>query len=77
METITLKNIEGIARKSGTDEHGNQWIEFEVDAFAEQTTGECSICGAELESGWLCLDGSEEVCNEHITIDETDDVEEG
>ena len=66
METVKLHDIQGIARKSGTDEHGNQWIEFEVDYLAEQEDGECSICGAVLSSGWLCLDGGEEVCAEHV-----------
>ncbi len=68
--TIRLTNVEGFARKIGTDEHGNRWIEFEVDAFAEQSAGECSICGAELESGWMCLDGGEEVCDDHIDFEE-------
>jgi len=71
METITLHDITGFARKGGTDEHGNAWIEFEVDAFAEQEPGTCSICEAELESGWMCLDGGEEVCDEHIVLDES------
>lgn len=65
-ETIKLHDIEGFSRKSGTDEHGCQWIQFEVDAFAEQLPGECSVCGAEIESGWTCLDGGEEVCDEHV-----------
>ncbi|GEM_PF-4918403 len=70
-ETIILSNIEGISRKSGTDEHGNTWTEFEVDYLAEQEPGECSICSAtELESGWLCLDGGEEVCDEHVVFAE-------
>jgi len=69
METITIHDDGmGISRKSGTDEHGNAWIEFEVDAFAEQEPGTCSICGAELESGWMCLDGGEEVCDEHVKV---------
>jgi hypothetical protein len=59
---------DGISRKYGTDENGNVWIEFEVDYFAEQTPGECSVCGAELESGWLCMDGGEEVCEDHVDI---------
>ncbi len=68
MKIITLKNIEGIARLSGEDENGNLWVQFEVDSFAEQSPGECSICGAELWEGWLCLDGGEEVCDEHINL---------
>ncbi|MEK6862325.1 MAG: hypothetical protein AABY07_10270 [Nanoarchaeota archaeon] len=42
--------------------------QFEVDHLAEQNTGGCCICGAELESGWMCLDGGDEVCSEHIDI---------
>lgn len=67
-KTIILHDIEGFARKSGTDQHGNQWIEFEVDYFADQLPGECNICNAELETGWLCLDGGEEVCDSHISF---------
>lgn len=66
-EVIQLHDVEGIARKSGTDEHGNQWTEFEVDYMAEQEDGECSICGKALSSGWMCMDdGSQEVCDEHV-----------
>jgi hypothetical protein len=68
--TIKLTNIQGIARKSGTDQDGLAWIEFEVDELAEQTTGECSICGAEIASGWLCLDGGDEACDEHVEYEE-------
>ena len=70
MESIGLKNIEGIARLSGTDEHGNTWLQFEVDYLAEQEAGECCICGKVLEEGWLCMDGGEEVCYGHITFDD-------
>jgi hypothetical protein len=66
MEVIRLHNLQGIARKSGTDDHGNFWVEFEVDVFAEQEAGECSICGESIEVGWLCLDGGDEVCDEHV-----------
>lgn len=68
METIKLHNIEGFAIRSGTDSDGNHWIEFEVDYFAEQNSGTCSICGEELEYGWMCLDGGEEVCDDHISF---------
>jgi len=66
METIKLTNIEGIARLSGTDEHGNAWIQFEVDYLEDELPGECCICGQELESGWFCLDGGDEVCSDHV-----------
>ena len=65
-ETIILQDIEGFTYKSGTDQHGNKWLEFEVDHFAEQIPGECSICQAKIESGWICLDGGEEVCHQHV-----------
>lgn len=68
-EKITLHDIEGIARKSGTDDDGNKWVQFEVDALADQEPGECSICGDDLESGWMCLDGGEEICDEHVDLD--------
>ena len=65
-EKIILHDIQGIARANGTDEHGNMWVEFEVDSFAEQLPGECSICGAEVVDGWLCMDGGEEICDTHV-----------
>ena len=64
--TVYLNNVSGISRLSGVDEHGNSWIQFEVDYFAEQNDGECVICGEILTSGWMCLDGGEEICDEHV-----------
>ncbi len=64
---IRFVRTEGISRLTGYDEHGCTWTQFEVDWFAGQEAGQCSICGEQLESGWLCLDdGSQEVCDEHI-----------
>jgi len=68
-EVIKLRDKSGIARHTGVDEHGNIWTEFEVDFFAEQSAGECSICGAELLHGWQCMDGGEEVCDVHIEFE--------
>ncbi len=80
-ETIRLHNLQGFARKSGTDDSGNAWIEFELDAYAidcdcdgpecdpdvcPRLGTECSICGDRIESGWLCLDGGDEVCDRHV-----------
>lgn len=65
---ITLTNVVGIANLSGTDTSGCTWTQFEVDYLAEQTDGECSICGAVLTHGWMCLDGGDEVCSSHVTI---------
>lgn len=68
MEQITLTSKYG---EPGIDQHGNMWTEFIVDAFAEQLPGECAECGAELESGWMCLDGGDEVCDSHVTLIES------
>lgn len=65
-ERVILSDVEGSARKSGVDQHGNQWTEFTVDYGAEQEPGTCCICGAEIESGWLCLNGGDECCAEHV-----------
>ena len=67
-ERITLKNIDGFSRLSGEDENGCCWVEFEVDYFAEGEDGECSICGRRIASGWMCLDGGEEVCDKHLKL---------
>ena len=49
------------------DPDGARYTTFEVDAFALESPGECSICGATgLESGYLCLDGGEEFCNDCV-----------
>ena len=68
LRVIRLHDVYGIARLSGTDGDGCTWTQFEVDAFAEQESGTCSICGTEISSGWLCGDGGEEVCDEHVEI---------
>lgn len=70
MENIHLWKVKGTARKSGKDFNNNQWTEFEVDSLAEQLPGKCCICGTELEKGWLCLDGGDEVCTEHVEAHE-------
>lgn len=68
---VKLTDIQGIARKSGTDQYGCEWVQFEVDFLAEQEEGVCSICGEELVEGWMNLDcGSEEVCTDHVEYKE-------
>ena len=69
METITIYDATGVSRLSGTDYQGNTWTQFEVDYLAEQEDGECTICHAVLEEGWMCLDGGDEVCNSHIRLE--------
>lgn len=73
METITLHDVEGWWHKTGVDRDGCIWREFEVDYFAGQEPGECAICGAELDSGWMCLDGGGEVCHSHVEFAENNE----
>lgn len=66
---ITLHNIQGISRLSGTDRHGLTWTQFEVDYLAEQEDGECVECHDILSSGWVCMDGGDEICAKHVLFD--------
>ncbi len=67
---IILRSITGISRLQGICQNNCSWIQFETDYLAEQIAGECSICNAEIENGWLCLDGGEEVCDRHVSFEE-------
>jgi hypothetical protein len=66
---IQLHNIFGIWFLQGTDDHGNAYTQFEVDASDGERPEECAMCGANLESGrnWLCLDDNNEYCDSHIS----------
>jgi hypothetical protein len=69
--TVVLHDVQGIARHSGECRNGLQWIEYELDTFTmdEPTPDTCSICDAEITSGWLCLDGGETVCASHVSYE--------
>ena len=69
VHTIELAYISGIDKLMWLDAQGNHWIQFEVDYFAEQTDGVCTMCSATLSSGWLCLDGGDEICDRHVTLE--------
>lgn len=66
------KTNSGVVRKVARDLDGNQWITFEVDAFAEQEPFTCANCGEEgLIAGWQCLDdGAVEIGAECVTLHE-------
>jgi len=66
---IRLQGIQGISKLSGTDQHGLTWTQFEVDYLAEQEDGECVECHDTLSSGWMCMDGGDELCAEHVRFD--------
>jgi hypothetical protein len=91
MSVIRLHNVTGFARRSGTDQDGNEWTEFELDPFSgdcecagpecdpdtcPRFVTQCSICDAAIGSGWMCLDGGEEVCEEHVLIENEQDRDE-
>jgi hypothetical protein len=68
-EIIELFDVEGTSRLSGTDKYDCQWIQFEVDYYAEQVEGICEICEGDIPfTGWKCLDGGAEVCEYHVRI---------
>lgn len=72
-ETITLHNVAGVSRKSGTDEHDLQWIQYELDPFCMDDLtqlDECCLCGAAIASGWLCLDDGDVCCDEHVAYED-------
>ncbi len=64
--TIILKSDDGGVTYTCRD--GAMWVEFQIDEFADQEPGECAECGAETRAGWLCLDGADEVCAEHVHV---------
>ena len=66
MDKIRLTNITGICRFSGTCQDDCTWTQFEVNSQAEQEPGECCICGKTTESGWLCMDGGDEACEDCV-----------
>lgn len=71
---ICLHNLDGVDTFTGTDDDGQVWTQFVVDALAEQAPGICVICGAELQNGWTNLDnGGEEVCDRHIVFTASED----
>lgn len=50
---------------------GLSWYEWYLDAFAGEDPGVCDICGRKgLEHAYICLDGGEEVCIEHVRREE-------
>jgi len=60
-EKIRLYGVDGIARRSGTDEHDAFFIEYDAEEL--ETPDECAICGQPIHgTGWLCMDGGEVFC---------------
>lgn len=78
---IVLSKL-GIGNRSGTDEYGCDWVQYDIDPFARDCEcegpecdpdscprfiDECNDCGAPFSgSGWLCLDGGDAACDDCI-----------
>ena len=80
---IKLKNIQGIARKSGEDEFGNYYLEYnldlediELDEDGNEIWDICEECGKEITEGWVCMDGGETYCRSCIEIEKEGVVNE-
>lgn len=61
----------GISRKTATDlETKASFIEYDIDYLAGETPEECTIEGCDImvTHGWLCLDGGELYCEDHVVI---------
>ena len=74
-DKIKLHDIQGIVRKSGIDEEGCSWLQYEleqdfstIDDDGEPLEDTCCICGEKITSGWLCGDGGETACNDCVEI---------
>lgn len=65
-QPVVLCDIQGIATLTGVDQYGLTWSSFYVDYLAEQVDGVCSICGSEISTGYMCMDGGDEVCNDCV-----------
>jgi hypothetical protein len=77
VEAISLRDVGGMGRMSGWDQHGNQWMECWGDCrecradcgIRNCVLIQCSICGKRITTstpGWICLGTGETRCEEHI-----------
>lgn len=69
-DKVFLHSIAGTALKSGIDRDGLMWVEFTVDEFADQESEECAFCHRKVYSGWMCPEGGDVCCNEHVVWEE-------
>lgn len=74
----------GYGRASGVDDYGNAWIEYDIEPSCRECecdgpeceptscprfVDECHACGNAIErSGWLCLDGGDQLCHECVIL---------
>jgi len=75
-ETRTIPKLTltgGIARRTATCEEGCSFIEFEVDWLAGEEVDYCVVCDTAIEEGWLCLDGGEVYCHDHVEVIEDEE----
>jgi hypothetical protein len=69
-DRITIRLTKRGERRSGRDLRGRDWIEFDVAYDQGQHDAVCAICGRPISSGWVCLASCDEICDDHLTIEE-------
>lgn len=67
--------------RTGTDQHGCRWMEFEIDPShgrcecgepecdpnaCPRFVTECSICGELVRGGWFCLNRDDDACDDCV-----------
>jgi hypothetical protein len=50
------------------DQFGQSWVPIQVDHLAGESNVACVGCEEISTEGWLCLDGGQELCSDHITV---------
>jgi hypothetical protein len=53
---------------AGEDQYGRAWIP--VEKFQDQPPIHCIFCDKVVTIGWMCMDGGEEICVDHMAIRE-------
>jgi hypothetical protein len=66
METVTLYRPNDL-HSEWLSPSSAVWVEYVRDAFADEDNP-CDICGSTIEAGYLCLDGGDMVCIDHVEI---------
>ncbi len=73
---LMIEDGEAGSRSAVDLETGKVFTEFEREFQPGGSIGYCVVCDTALESGWMCLDGGEEYCEEHVIIGGSEDGED-
>ena len=66
METVTLYRPNDL-HSGFISPDGAYWVSFVPDSLAGEESN-CDICADNVEAGYLCMDGGDCVCIDHVTI---------